>query len=227
MTEMEAQALAVSFIVSSRALLIALPVAIAFAYVLARARFPGRTLLDAIAHAPLVLPPVVIGYLLLITFGMRAPIGAFLFEHFGVRIAFTSLGASISTAVMTLPLMIRAVRLSLEAQDRGLDEAARTLGAPLWDRIWSLHLPLAWPGILAAAVLGFSAGLGEFGAIITFVSNIPGETQTLPLAIYSALQLPDGDAQAARLAAMSFALAFAGLLISEALARWGARLAKR
>jgi molybdate transport system permease protein len=223
MSAMEAQALMTSFAVSLRALCFALPVAIAIAYLLARAHFPGRTLLDALAHAPLVLPPVVIGYLLLITLGLRAPIGGFLFETFGLRIAFTQLGASIATAVMTLPLMVRAVRLSLEAQDPGLDEAARTLGATLWDRIFSLHLPLAWPGILAAGVLGFAAGLGEFGAVITFVSNIPGETQTLPLAIYAALQMPDGDAAAARLATISFALAFVGLLVSEALARWGAR----
>jgi molybdate transport system permease protein len=124
---------------------------------------------------------------------------------------------------MTLPMMIRAVRLSLEAQDPGLDEAARTLGAGLWDRIVSLHLPLAWPGILAAAVIGFSAGLGEFGAVITFAANIPGQTQTLPMAIYSVMQMPDGDAAAARLAAISIALAFAGLLGAEAIARWSRR----
>jgi molybdate transport system permease protein len=223
MSPLEAQALTTSLVVSSRALAFALPVAVALAYLLARARFPGRTLLDAAAHAPLILPPVVVGYALLLTFGLRGPVGAFLFDHFAIRVAFTTTGASIATGVMTLPLMVRAVRLSLDAQDPGLDEAARTLGAPLLDRIVSLHLPLAWPGILAAAVLGFAAGLGEFGAVITFVSNIPGETQTLPLAIYAALQQPDGDAVAARLSAISLALALAGLIMSEALARYGAR----
>jgi molybdate transport system permease protein len=220
---MEGQALVTSLIVSGRALAFALPLAVALAYVLARGRFHGRLVLDALAYAPMILPPVVVGYLLLVTLGLRTPIGGFLFDTFGVRLAFTSTGASIATAVMTLPMMIRAVRLSLEAQDPGLDEAARTLGAGLWDRIVSLHLPLAWPGILAAAVIGFSAGLGEFGAVITFAANIPGQTQTLPMAIYSVMQMPDGDAAAARLAAISIALAFAGLLGAEAIARWSRR----
>ncbi|HVY03484.1 MAG TPA: ABC transporter permease subunit [Caulobacterales bacterium] len=220
---MEAQALVTSLIVSGRALLFALPIAVALAYALARGRFHGRLALDALAYAPMALPPVVVGYLLLMTLGLRGPIGGLLFDMFGVRLAFTSAGASIATAVMTLPMMIRAVRLSLEAQDPGLDEAARTLGAGLWDRIVSLHLPLAWPGILAAAVIGFSAGLGEFGAVITFAANIPGQTQTLPMAIYSVMQMPDGDAAAARLAAISIALAFAGLLGAEAIARWSRR----
>jgi molybdate transport system permease protein len=223
LSPLEAQALATSLIVSTRSVVFALPVAILIAYALGRFRFPGRTAVDAIAHAPLILPPVVVGYALLITFGLNAPVGGFLYHAFGIRIAFTSAGASLATAVMTLPLMIRAVRLSLEAQDPGLDEAARTLGARLLDRAFSLQLPLAWPGILAAAILGFAAGLGEFGAIITFVSNIPGETQTLPLAIYSALQQPGGEAEAARLSALSFALALVGLVVSEAIARYGAR----
>jgi len=220
---MEIEALATSLVVALRAIIFALPLAVALAYVLARLRFPGHVLLNALTHAPLVLPPVVVGYVLLVTFGLRAPLGSFLFHAFGLRLAFTSTGASLATAVMALPLMTRAVRLSLEAQDPGLDEAARTLGARFWDRVFSLHLPLAWPGIVAAGVLGFSAALGEFGAVITFAANIPGQTQTLPLAIYSALQQADGDAAAARLSAISLALALIGLAASEALARWGAR----
>ena len=223
MTEMEAQALITSLIVATRAIIFALPLAIVLAYILARGRFPGHTLLNTLTYAPLILPPVVVGYLLLLTFGLRAPIGSFLFNTFGMRLAFTSTGASLATAVMALPLMTRAIRLSLDAQDPGLDEAARTLGARFWDRVFSLHLPLAWPGILAAGVLGFAAGLGEFGAVITFAANVPGETQTLPLAIYSALQQPSGDAAAARLSAISLVLAVVGLGASEAIARWGAR----
>jgi len=222
-TPLELEAVSTSLIVSARSLVFTLPIAIAIAYVLARGRFPGRTVLDALAHAPLIVPPVVVGYVLLITFGLNTPLGKFLDDVFGIRFVFTSAGASLATALMTAPLMIRAVRLSLETQDQGLDDAARTLGARFWDRVFTIHLPLAWPGIAAAAILGFAAGLGEFGAVITFVSNIPGETQTLPLAIYSALQQPGGEAIAARLAALSFALAIAGLILSEALVRYGAR----
>ncbi|MBI1188176.1 MAG: molybdate ABC transporter permease subunit [Alphaproteobacteria bacterium] len=223
MTPLELQAVAASLVVSGRSLLFTLPIATAIAYVLARGRFPGRTALDAIVHTPLIVPPVVVGYALLIVFGLNAPLGRWLNDVFGVRFVFASAGASLATAVMTAPLMIRAVRLSLEAQDEGLNEAARTLGAGFWDRMISLHLPLAWPGVLAAAILGFAAGLGEFGAVITFVSNIPGETQTLPLAIYSALQQPDGEAAAARLAALSITLALFGLVLSEALVRYARR----
>lgn len=223
MTDLEIEALVTSLIVSGRALVFALPLAIALAYLLARVKFPGHSIVNAVTYAPLILPPVVVGYLLLLTFGIRGPIGSIFFEHFNIRIAFTSTAASIATAVMTLPMMVRAVRLSLEAQDPGLDEAARTLGAKLWDRIFSLHLPLAWPGIIAAAVLGFAAGLGEFGAVIMFAGNVQGETQTLPLAIYGAMNQIDGEAIAARLAAISLTVALAGLMISEAIARYGAR----
>lgn len=223
MTPLELQAVATSLLVSSRSLLFTLPIAVAIAYVLARGRFPGRTLLDALVHAPLIVPPVVVGYALLIVFGLNAPLGRWLNDAFGVRFVFASAGASLATAVMTAPLMIRAVRLSLEAQDQGLDEAARTLGAGFWDRIWSLHLPLAWPGVAAAAILGFAAGLGEFGAVITFVSNIPGETQTLPSAIYTFTQVPGGNAGAMRLTAISIAIAMTALVASEALARRVAR----
>jgi molybdate transport system permease protein len=161
----------------------------------------------------------VVGYLLLIGFGVRGPIGSWLYEMFGVRLAFTSEGASLATAVMAFPLMVRAIRLALDAVDRGLEDAARTLGAGAFDRILSITLPLMLPGILAGAVVAFAASLGEFGAVITFASNIPGETQTLPLAIYQAIQTPDGDAMAARLALLSIVLAFAGLILSEFLAR--------
>jgi molybdate transport system permease protein len=219
----EAQALVTSLIVSTRAVVFALPLAIAAAYALARGRWPGKLLFDALVLSPLVLPPVVVGYLLLVTFGVNGPLGAPLDRWFGVRLAFTSEGASLAVGVMAFPLMVRAVRLSLEAMDPGLDEAAASLGARRLDRIMSVHLPLAAPGILSAAIIGFAAGLGEFGAVITFVSNVPGETQTLPLAIYSALQTPDGDAKAGRLALLALALALAGLVCAEAVSRIAAR----
>jgi molybdate transport system permease protein len=184
-----------------------------------RARFAGRTLLDAFVHLPLVLPPVVVGYLLLLTFGARGPLGRWLHDVFGIRLAFTTGGAALATAVMSFPLMVRAIRLSLEGLNPGLEEAARTLGAGPVDRFLTVTLPLMAPGILAGAVTAFAAGLGEFGAVITFASNIPGETRTLPLALYTAIQSPDGDLAAARLAAMSFGLGLAGLLGAEVLAR--------
>lgn len=215
----EVQALATSLVVALRAVIFALPLAVMVAYLLARTKWPGKILLDVVVLAPLVLPPVVIGYFLLLLLGVRGPIGAFLDAAFGVRLAFTSVGASIAVGVMAFPLMVRAVRLSLEAMDPGLDEAAASLGAGRLDRLWSVHLPLAAPGIIAAGVIGFAAALGEFGAVITFVSNVPGQTQTLPLAIYSALQAPDGEDKAARLALISLALALLGLVCAEAIAR--------
>jgi molybdate transport system permease protein len=196
-----------------------LPVATAVAWVLVRRRFPGRTLLDAFVHLPLVLPPVLIGYLLLVLFGARGPIGGWLLRVFGIHLIFTTAGTVLAVAVMTLPLMVRAIRLTLEGLDAGLEEAAQTLGAGALDRFFSITLPLMLPGILAGAVTAFAAGLGEFGAVITFVSNIPGVTRTLPLALYTALQTPDGDATAARLAITSFALGVAGLVLSEYLSR--------
>lgn len=219
LTTAEQQALWLSLWVAVRSVALSLPVAIAAAWVLSRARFPGKTLLDGLVHLPLVLPPVVVGYLLLVGFGVRGPIGHWLYETFGVRLAFTSEGASLATAVMAFPLMVRAMRLALDAVDRGLEDAARTLGAGAFDRFRSVTLPLMLPGILAGAVVAFAASLGEFGAVITFASNIPGETQTLPLAIYQTIQTPDGDAMAARLAALSIALALTGLILSEVLAR--------
>ena len=219
LSDAEAQALWLSLIVATRSVAFSLPLAILAAWALARGRFPGKTLFDGVVHLPLVLPPVVVGYLLLLGFGTRGPIGHFLNETFGVRLAFTSAGASLATAVMSFPLMVRAIRLALEAVDRGLEDAARTLGAGAVDRFTSITLPLMLPGVLAGAVVAFAASLGEFGAVITFASNIPGETQTLPLAIYQAIQTPNGDAMAARLAGLSIVIAFAGLLLSEVLAR--------
>ncbi len=219
LTDFELQALWLSLKVATRSVLFALPFAIAAAWLLARVRFPGRILFDGLIHLPLVLPPVVVGYLLLLILGVQGPLGAWLYESFGLRLVFTSAGASIATAVMSFPLMVRAIRLSIEAIDAGLEQAAATLGAGPLDRFLSITLPLMLPGLLSGCVVAFAASLGEFGAVITFVSNIPGETQTLPLAIYSAVQTPNGDAAAGRLAALSFALALAGLIASELIAR--------
>jgi molybdate transport system permease protein len=215
----EIDALLLSLRVALVAVAFSLPPAIAVAWVLARRDFPGKALFDGIVHLPLVLPPVVVGYLLLLAFGVRGPLGAFLDENFGLRLVFTSAGASLATAVMVFPLMVRAIRLSVEALDPGLDEAARTLGAGPLDRFATISLPLMLPGVLSGAMVAFAASLGEFGAVITFAANVPGETQTLPLAIYSAVQRPDGEASAARLAALSVSLALAGLLLSEYFAR--------
>jgi molybdate transport system permease protein len=219
MTAAEIDAVRLSLSVALRSVLFSLPFAIAIAWVLTRRRLAGRLLLDAFVHLPLVLPPVVVGYVLLLLFGMRGPIGSWLYEQFGIQLIFTSAGAALATAVMSFPLMVRAIRISLEGIDPGLEDAARTLGAGPWDRFFTVTLPLMLPGILAGAVTAFAAGLGEFGAVITFVSNIPGETRTLPLALYTALQTPGGDAMAARLAAISFSLGLSGLIVSELLAR--------
>jgi molybdate transport system permease protein len=219
LTEPEWQALNLSLSVATRSVLFSLPFAIAIAWLLTRRRFIGRTVFDAFVHLPLVLPPVVVGYLLLLLFGTRGPLGGWLYETFGVELIFSTAGAALATAVMSFPLMVRAIRLSLENIDTGLEDAAKTLGAKPFDRFFSITLPLMLPGVLAGAVTAFAAGLGEFGAVITFVSNIPGETRTLPLALYTALQSPDGDAVAARLAAISFSLGLSGLLLSELLAR--------
>jgi molybdate transport system permease protein len=215
--------LATSLNIAGRAVLFALPLAIAAAYVLSRPKWPGKSAFDAFVHLPLVLPPVLIGFLLLLLFGRRGPVGSWLESAFGVHLAFSAAGAALATAVMSFPLMVRAIRLSFESLDPGLFEAAAMLRAGPWDRFWSLALPLAAPGVLAGAATAFAAGLGEFGAVITFASNIPGETQTLPIAIYAALQMPDGEAQALRLAAISFTLALAGLAIAEGLMAWSRR----
>lgn len=220
-------AVQLSLAVASRSVLISLAPSVAIAWLLARGRFPGRTLLDALVHLPLVVPPVVVGWGLLMLFGLRGPIGAPLHDWFGVRLVFTTEGAALATAVMSFPLIVRAVRLGLENVDPGLEAAARTLGAGPLDRFVSVTLPLMSPGILAGAVTAFAAGLGEFGAVITFASNIPGETQTLPLAIYSATQTPGGETVAARLALVSFTLAVTLLLLADLIARRMGRLLGR
>ena len=215
----EWQALRLSLDVATRSVLVSLIPAVAVAWALARGRFPGRVLLDALVHLPLVVPPVVVGWGLLMLFGIRGPIGAPLYEWFGIRLVFTTGGAALATAVMSFPLIVRAVRLGLENVDQGLEAAAASLGAGPLDRFLTVTLPLMSPGILAGAVTAFAAGLGEFGAVITFASNIPGETQTLPLAIYSATQTPGGEAVAGRLALISLTLAMSGLLLAEWFAR--------
>ena len=177
-------------------------------------------MLDTLAHLPLVLPPVVTGWLLLLAFGVRGPVGTWLYQNFGVRLVFTTAGAALACAVMIFPLMLRAIRQSLDAADPELEQAARSLGASAWDRLFSITLPLAAPGILVGAVTGFAASLGEFGAVITFAASIPGQTQTLPLAIYAALQVPGGEAAAARLSIVSIGLAITGLTTAEMLGRW-------
>lgn len=215
----EWQAVRLSLSVALRSVLFGLPPAVGVAWLLARGRFPGRAALDALVHLPLVMPPVVVGWLLLVTFGLRGPVGAPLHDWFGIRLVFTTGGAALATAVMSFPLIVRAVRLSLDAVDPGLEAAARTLGAGPLDRFATVTLPLIAPGILSGAITAFAAGLGEFGAVITFASNIPGATQTLPLAIYSATQTPGGEAVAARLAAVSLGLALGGLLLADAAGR--------
>ena len=215
----ELQALSLSLQVAGLSVLCNLPIALGLSWVLTRRRFFGRRILDAVVHLPLVLPPVAVGYLLLVLFGSRGPIGAPLAQLFGIRLVFTREGAALATAVMSLPLMVRAMRISLENVDPGLEDAAATLGATAADRFLSITLPLMLPGILAGMVTAFAAGLGEFGAVITFVSNIPGETRTLPLALYTALQTPDGNLAAARLAGLSIGLGVAGLLLADNLSR--------
>jgi molybdate transport system permease protein len=219
LSDVEREALQLSLSIAGRSVLFSLPFAMLIAWLLTRRRFAGRILLDSFVHLPLVLPPVVIGYLLLVLLGTRGPIGSWLDRQFDIQLIFTSAGAALATAVMTFPLMVRAIRISLESVDRGLEDAARTLGAGPLDRFLTVTLPLMLPGVLAGVVTAFAAGLGQFGAVITFVSNIPGETRTLPLALYTAIQTPGGGELAARLAAISIALGIAGLLLSELLAR--------
>ncbi|WP_200845116.1 molybdate ABC transporter permease subunit [Roseomonas sp. 18066] len=227
LTAEEWQAVRLSLAVALRSVIFGLPPAVLAAWLLARGRFPGRSLLDALVHLPLVMPPVVVGWLLLVTFGVRGPVGSLLNEWFGLRLVFTTGGAALATAVMSFPLIVRAVRLSLEAVDQGLEDAARTLGAGPFDRFFTITLPLISPGILSGAITAFAAGLGEFGAVITFASNIPGQTQTLPLAIYAATQTPGGEATAAKLAFVSFVLAVGGLLLAEMVSRRMQRLLGR
>jgi molybdate transport system permease protein len=215
----EWEAIRLSLRVATVGTLASLPVGALAAYALARWRFPGKILFDGLVHLPLVLPPVVTGYLLLILFGRRGPIGAFLDSTFGIVFSFRWTGAALAAAVMGFPLLVRAIRLSFEAADRRLEDAARTLGANGLLVFLTVTLPLALPGILAGLVLAFAKALGEFGATITFVSNIPGETRTLPTAIYTYTQVPGGDANAARLAAVAIVLSLAALVVSELLSR--------
>lgn len=223
LTADEWRAVALSLRVSFWAMLLSLPFGIWVAYVLARHNFWGKQLVNGLVHLPLILPPVVTGYLLLLTFGRRGPVGGLLEQCCGLVFAFRWTGAALAAAVMAFPLMVRAIRLAIEAVDPGLEQAASTLGA---SRFWvfvTVTLPLILPGVVAGAILAFAKAMGEFGATITFVSNIPGQTQTLPSAIYSFLQVPGGDAQALRLVVIAIAIALAALLLSERLSRAVAR----
>ncbi|MBB6013348.1 molybdate transport system permease protein [Aquamicrobium lusatiense] len=224
LTPDEWTAVRLSVKVATVAMLASVPPGILIAYLLARGRFWGKSVLNGLVHLPLVLPPVVTGYLLLLAFGRRGPAGAFLAEHFGIVFSFRWTGAALACGVMGFPLMVRAIRLSIESVDRKLEAAAGTLGAsPLW--VFStVTLPLILPGIMAGAILSFAKAMGEFGATITFVSNIPGETQTLPSAIYTFTQVPGGDEGALRLTLISIIISMLALVASEAMAR---RLGKR
>jgi molybdate transport system permease protein len=212
-------AIGLSFKVSLVATAGALPVAILLALVLARGRFPGKALLDGVIHLPLVLPPVVTGYALLLLMGRKGLIGAFLDRTFGIVFAFRWTGAALAAAIMAMPIIVRAIRLSIEAVDRRLEQASSTLGAGRVATFFLVTLPLSVPGILGGATLGFAKALGEFGATITFVSNIPGETRTIASAIYTASQTPDGDAEALILSGIAVALGLGALVLSELLAR--------
>ena len=224
LTPAEVEALVLSLRVAFWAVLVSLPLGIFMAWLLARREFYGKALLDAIVHLPLVVPPVVVGYLLLVLLGRRGVVGAWLYDVLGITLVFTWQGAAIAAAVMAFPLMVRAIRLSLDAVDRKLETAARTLGASPLDVFFSVTLPLTAPGILTGMVLAFARSLGEFGATITFVSNVPGETRTLPLAIFTTVQTPGAEVETFRLALISLVLALAALAASELLAR---RVAKR
>ncbi len=220
----EIEALILSLQVAGTAIAVGLPVALLIGYALARWRFPGREIVNGLVHLPLVLPPVVTGYLLLILLGRRGPVGSFLEENFGLVFAFRWTGAAVAAGVMALPLMVRPIRLAVEAVDTRLEEAAETLGAGRLFVFMTVTLPLALPGILAGAILGFAKALGEFGATITFVSNIPGETRTLALAVYTLTQTPSGDLAALRLTFVAVIVSLIALIASEFVAR---RLSRR
>ncbi len=215
----EVDAVLLSLRVASWAVVCSLPFGLLIAWLLARRRFPGKTLLDGLVHLPLILPPVAVGYLLLVLLGRNGVVGAWLHDVFGIAVAFTWKGAAVASAVMAFPLLVRAIRLSLEAVDGRLEQAARTLGAgPVWVFV-TVTLPLTVPGILTGTILAFARSLGEFGATITFVSNIPGETETLPLALYTLTQTPGGDAGALRLMVLAVVVALIALIASEWLSR--------
>jgi molybdate transport system permease protein len=219
MSDLEIEALRLSIEVAFAAVGCSLPLAVLVAWLLARRQFVGKSVVDGIVHLPLILPPVVVGYVLLVGLGRNGVVGGFLNDVFGITLAFTWKGAAVAAAVMAFPLMVRAIRLSLESVDQGLEQAARTLGASPLRVFATVTLPLASPGILTGAILGFARSLGEFGATITFVSNIPGETRTLPIALYTLTQIPGGEAGAFRLVVISVVVAFAALLASELMAR--------
>ncbi|WP_286872486.1 molybdate ABC transporter permease subunit [Pantoea sp. UBA5035] len=220
LSDHEWQAVVLSLKVSSIAVLFSLPFGILTAWILVRCQFPGKSLLDSLIHLPLVLPPVVVGYLLLIGLGRRGVIGQYLYDWFGFSFAFSWRGAALASAVIAFPLMVRAIRLALEAVDMRLEQAARTLGAGRWRVFFTITLPLTLPGIIVGTVLAFARSLGEFGATITFVSNIPQETRTLPLAMFTLIETPGAEGAAARLCIIAIALALLSLLVSEWLARW-------
>lgn len=219
LSQAESEALRLSLWVSGWAVLASLPLGVATAWLLARRSFPGKTILDGLIHLPLVLPPVVTGYVLLVLLGRKGIVGGWLFKFFGITLAFNWKGAVVAAAVMSFPLMVRAVRLSIESVDRGLEAAARTLGAGPLRVFLTITLPLVLPGVFTGLILAFARSLGEFGATITFVSNIPGQTQTLPLALYTLTQVPDGEAGAMRLCIVSIVVAMAALVASEVLAK--------
>jgi molybdate transport system permease protein len=219
LTSLEAEALRLSLWVSFWAVAGSLPVGIPAAWLLARKDFPGKTLLDGIIHLPLVLPPVVIGYVLLVVLGRKGIIGEALFRAFGVSFSFNWKGAAVASAVVAFPLLVRAIRLSIESVDQGLEDAAGTLGAGPIRVFLTITIPLVMPGILTGVILAFARSLSEFGATITFVSNIPGETRTLPLALYTLTQVPGGDAGALRLCVISIVVAMSALVVSEILAK--------
>jgi molybdate transport system permease protein len=219
----EIEVLQLSLRVALWSVWISLPFGIAVAYLLARTNFPGKSLFDALVHLPLILPPVVVGYMLLMLLGRRGPLGSLLEQYFGIVVAFRWTGAAIASAIMGFPLLVRAIRLSLESVDRNLEAAAGTLGAG-WGWVFlTITLPLMLPGVITGVLLSFARSLGEFGATITFVSNIPGETRTLPLAIYSYTQSPTGDLQALRLSILSIVLSLIALTVSEVLVRRAGR----
>lgn len=215
LTPLEWEALRLSLWVSGWAVAGSLPIGIMVAWILARHRFPGKSLLDGLVHLPLVLPPVVTGYLLLILFGRRGPIGQLLYDLFGITLAFTWKGAAVASAIMAFPLLVRAVRMSIEAVDQGLEKAARTLGAGPIHVFFTITLPLMVPGIISGTIMAFARSLGEFGATITFVSNIQGETRTLPLALYTLTQVPGGETGAMRLCVIAVLLAIVTMIVSE------------
>ena len=219
LTDSELEALKLSLWVSFWAVAGILPLGIAAAWVLGRGRFPGKSLLDGLIHLPLVLPPVVTGYLLLLLLGRKGPLGAWLYEYLGITVAFNWKGAAVAAGVMAFPLMVRSIRLSVEALDKGLEQAARTLGAGPLRAFFTVSLPLILPGLLTGTVLAFARCLGEFGATITFVSNIPGQTRTLPLALYSFVQTPGGETGALRLCVIAVAVSLAAMVASEFISR--------